>query len=344
MSNMAEYARIFETGTDDDWVSKRKQAVADVAGWFRGLSTIEAIRAAAAIAQAVAGAEELPGEIVSLIEAKIQDHAPSFTRDSTEGGLQIQVVLMVAAIDTIDNVAGGNGWTPVDALAASFWSALWFQSSLDRPKLERLRSDLLAAGRRRVLNVATAARKRRPLPAIGPVNISQDSVPGQKVNQAFAKAVEPLLTVLQENAALDREELDFAWWLLADRSDSLEKPLSAFEGAVRAVVAGIDAAARLRKLPADAHRHMAMRNVADGVPSSLIEIVAALGEDRAKLAAAIGPVIADAGAVFPLLGAIATGDSGAALANEKFASTQWGARALLEASIHHLESGTAGVL
>lgn len=344
MSNMAEYARIFETGTDDDWVSKRKQAVADVAGWYRGLSTREAIRTAAVIAQAVAGSAVLPDQIVSLAETKIQDHAPSFTRNATEGVLQMQVVLMAAAIDTIENGALGSGWTAVDALAAGFWSALWFQSPLDRPKVEKLRTDLLVASRQRVLNVASAARKRRPVPAIGPVNIGQDSVPGQKVNQAFAKAVEPLLTVLQENTALDREELDFAWWLLADRSDSLAKPLNAFEGAVRAVVAGIDAAARLRKLPADAHRHMAMRNVADEAPSSLIEIVAALGEDRPKLAAAIGTPIADARAVFPLLNAIATGESETALANQRFASSQWGARALLEASIHHLEVGTAGVL
>jgi hypothetical protein len=334
---MAEYARILGTGVDDDWVVKRKKAAARVVEWYRGLSTLDALGAASALSSAIVGTFLLPSQLASKGEATIQEYAPSFLRDSENGDLEILVVMLAAAAEFIAEVSHASGWNAQDALAAGLWSALWFQVPLSEAKLEKLRTDLLKASRDHVLAVANSSRTRRVIPQVGPVNIGQDSPAGQKVNTAFAKAVQPLLEALVENAALDREELDFAWWLLSDRSDTLDKPFGQFENGPRAVVTGFEAALRLRKLPADAHRHMVQRNIINGGEMSLSELLSALGDDRGKIAAAVQSPLQDLVSVFPLLVAIQTGSGPANVGDQKFGAREWAAKSLLESAIYHLQ-------
>lgn len=344
MSNMAEYARIFETGSNDDWVEKRKKSVSDIRSWFEKLSPGNAIIAAASIAASINEGSQLPDAIADMGQAIIQRHASSFVRLADQGELQIKVILFAAAIEFVNSAPKGDGWTPADALAAAFWSALSIQRPLNHNKVEKLRQDLLVASRERVLMIAEAARQRSPIPPIGPVNIAQNSDSSSKVNLAFSRAVEPMVSTMRDNAALDREELDFMWWLLSDRSDILDEPLAGLPDAVRAVVAGLDAAAKLRKLPANAHRNIVLRNVKDNDPLSLTELISLLGNHRTKLIASFGAMISGATAAFPLMTAIATGSSGGPFDGEKFAASEWGARALLEGALHHRLLGTAGGL
>jgi hypothetical protein len=344
MSNIAEYAQIFETGTSDEWVEKRKSAVANIKAWFENLSLHSAISNASIIATSIADGSALPDEIACEGEKMIQKFASSFVRSADQGELQIKVMMAAAAIDVVSEAPRSAGWITADALAAAFWSALWFQRPLEQAKVEKLRQDLLIACRTRVRKVADAARERRTVPPIGAITIDQASAAGFKVNQAFSRAVEPMVTTMRENAALDREELDFMWWLLSDRSDILDEPFAGMPDAVRAVVAGLDAAAKLRRLPADAHRNIVLRNIANSESLSLTELVEQLGGRRSKLAANFGAVMTDAPAVFPLIAAIKAGASDAPFANEKITASEWGARALLEGAIHHLHAGTAGGL
>ena len=344
MSNMAEYARIFETGTTDDWVEKRKKAAIQLKGWLEARSPREAIGIASAIATSFADESPLPETIAAVGAERIQEHAPSFVRSADQGDLQIKVVMSTVAMTIINEAPADGGWMVADALAAAFWSALWFQRPLDQVKVERLRQDLLVASRDRVLRVAEANRKRRPVPQIGQVSIDQASAPGAKVNQAFSRAVEPMVSAMRDNAALDREELDFMWWLLSERSDLLDEPLVDMPDAVRAVVAGLDAAAKLRKLPGHAHRNIVLRKVADGEPLSLIELIEKLGHRRAQLVASLGTPMSEAPAAFPLIAAIVTGSSSAPFAGERLQPSEWGARALLEGAIHQLQTGTAAGL
>jgi hypothetical protein len=344
MSNMAAYARIFETGTSDEWVEKRKNAASELRKWFEALSPQDAIKTASAIATSLGNGSSLPEEISTIGEEKIQKQASSFVRSADQGELQIKVVMSAVAIDIVSEVPTGRGWTAADALAAAFWSALSFQHPLEQSKIEKLRQDLLAASSARVLLVADAARTRHSVPSIGPVNIDQDSAPGAKVNQAFSRAVAPMVTAMCDNAALDREELDFLWWLLSDRSYILNEPFAGMSDVVRAVAAGFDAAAKLRRLPGDAHRNIVLRNVADGEAVSLAQLLEKLGERRAIIAASLGAPMTDAPAVFPLMTAIATGSSDAAFAARELSPREWGARALLEGALHHLQPGAAGGL
>lgn len=284
MSNMAEYARIFDTGTDDGLVEKRLKAVAEIKAWFESLTPDLAISTASRISSSFGTSACLPDEIAVIGEEKIQRHAVSFVRSANPDDLQIKVVLAVAAIDVFQSVTAKSGGTSVDALAAAFWSALAFQRPLELGKVERLRQDLLAASRTHVLKIADATRARQTVPSIGLVSISQDSTQPSRVNKAFSQAVEPMISAMRENAVLDREELDFMWWLLSGRSELLDEPLDSLPGAVRAVAAGLDGALKLRRLPADAHRNIVLRNIENGEPLSLMELIELLGERRTKLA------------------------------------------------------------
>ena len=344
MSNMAEYARIFDTGTDDGLVEKRLKAVAEIKAWFESLTPDLAISTASRISSSFGTSGCLPDEIAAIGEEKIQRHAVSFVRSANPDDLQIKVVLAVAAIDVFQSVTAKSGGTSVDALAAAFWSALAFQRPLELEKVERLRQDLLTASRTHALKIADAARARQTVPSIGLVSISQDSTQPSRVNKAFSQAVEPMISAMRENAVLDREELDFMWWLLSGRSELLDEPLDSLPGAVRAVAAGLDGALKLRRLPADAHRNIVLRNIENGEPLSLMELIELLGERRTKLATNFDSVKADESAVFPLMAAIKTGSTDACASDEKKTAWEWGARALLEGAIQHLRKGTANGL
>ena len=343
MSNMAEYARIFETGVNDEWVEKRKAASSELEKWFEALSPAAAVKCASSIASSLVGDRRLPEDISAAGETAIQRHASSFVRSAEQEELQIKVVISAAVIDVVNKITAGGGMTSRDALAAAFWSALSFQRPLEQVKLEKLRQDLLVASRTRVLKVADATRKRRPIPPIGQVNISQDATEGGKVNNAFSRAIEPMITAMRDNADLDREELDFLWWLLSDRSDVLGEALGGMSNTVRAVVAGFDASVKLRKLPTEAHRNIVLRNISDGEPLSLTQLIEQLGERRTKLSKKLGSPPSEEAAVFPLIRAIATGNSDAT-PSESLTPSEWGARALLEGSIQHLQVGTAAGL
>lgn len=344
MSKMGEYARILNTGIDDDWVEKRKRVVDDLKLWYAGMTHAAAISNASSIAASINDGSTMPEAIAIVGETTIQKHASSFVRSDGEGMLQIKVMLFAAAIDFVNEADEGGGWEIADALAAAFWSALWFQPVLNQCKVERLRQDLFEASRARVLRSGATSRRRRAIPSIGPVNIDQNSELGTKVNNAFSRAVEPMLVVVRDNAALDREELDFLWWLMSDRSDILEEPLQGLPNAVRAIVTGLDAAAKLRKLPADAHRHIVFRHVDDSEAFTLAEIISQVEPYKEKITVHLNEIPNDCAAVFPLIKAIVSGTVDLSMVEAKIRPSEWGARALLEGAIHNQLTGTAGGL
>lgn len=115
----------------------------------------------------------------------------------------------------------------------------------------------------------------------------------------------------------------------------LKKPLQAIDEPVRAVVAGIEAAQHLRRLPCEVHRELVLRSLEANPSLSLHALIAALGESREKIAAAHSDTAAVTAQplVFPLLNAIDTGVLDADGASIERSSEDWGARALLEAGL-----------
>ena len=343
MTRMAEYVRVFTTGADDVFVEKRIAAAEGMKSTIRTWTPLQAVEFVAGLSAANFGLDPLPEAIAGGGEQLIQQHASSFVRSAAEGDLQIGVVFAAAIMDVLQDPPASDGWSAADALAASLWSALSFQAPLAQEKVENIRQDLMNAARGRVSTTAHKSRQRREVPPIGPVTISQDSQTGGRVNTAFSKAVEPMVSAIRDNAALDREELDFLWWLLADYSELLSEPFSQMSNEVRAVVRGFDAAAKIRRLPSDGHRHLVLRSIADDNKLTLQEILAATGERREKLALKLVVPDGELKTVFPLALSVLTG-SCAASGDIPRTVHEWGARALLEGSILRLLGGGAGKL
>jgi hypothetical protein len=100
----------------------------------------------------------------------------------------------------------------------------------------------------------------------------------------------------------------------------------------------------IRRAPAEAHRRLVLRNVTAGKDLSLMELLTAIGGDRAALVPIEAETyISNCPAVFPLSNALRTGEAAGPRAKIKRPLEDWAARALLESSIAHLCSNINGV-
>lgn len=333
MSVMAKYVRIFSPDPKDEDVNRRNTAVVTIQSEIAAFDDPwMAIRLASALADAVADGKAR-NEFAQIVEqAIVGAGSAAFVRKDHD--LEIVVVALVSALDLIRREPKYSGWSPVDALAAGLWSALSFQSTIMEESIELLRQEVLVAARTRTMLIAERSRKRASVPEIGPLSLPEPQPTNGRANMAYRKATEPLVKALRENAELDREELEFLWWTIEDWSDALDCRLSDANPLVRAVVAGIDGASKLRHVPASGHRNVVLRGVPAGSPADLAALLATLGDHRATLANSINDDRLNGSAtVFPLLAAIKSGEAARGGADIERDARDWGARALLEAGI-----------
>ncbi|MER9291868.1 hypothetical protein NKI44_27135 [Mesorhizobium sp. M0614] len=333
MSVMAKYVRIFWPNPKDEDVIRRNAAVVTVQSWITGFEdSWSAIRLASELADGVADGKARDEFVTKVEQAIVGAGSAAFVREDHD--LEIIVLALVAALDLVRREPDDSGWAPVDALAAGLWSALSFQSPVSQEPVELLRQEVLVAARIRTMLIAERSRKRAQVPEIGALSIPEGQPTGTRAKTAFRKATEPLVKALRENAELDREELEFLWWKIEDWSEALDASLSGADPLVRAVVAGIDGASKLRRLPASGHRNVVLRGVPTGNPATLAALLAALGNHRATLAKSIDSErVGRSSTVFPLLAAIASGDAARSGADIERDARDWGARALLEDGI-----------
>ncbi|TIM42348.1 MAG: hypothetical protein E5Y55_22225 [Mesorhizobium sp.] len=334
MSVMAKYVRIFWPDPKDEDVARRNKAVVTIQNWITGFGDPwTAVKLAGVLAEAVSDGS-VREEFAPQVEKAIVDAgSDAFVRDGHD--LEMIVVTLVAALDLIRQPRlDDSGWSAVDALAAGLWSALTFQQPVVEEAIELLRQEVAVAARERTMRIAEHSRLRAPVPEIGPLTLSEAQPTNGRANAAYRKATEPLVKALRENAELDREELEFLWWTIEDWSDCLNGRLSDAHPVVRAVVAGIDGASKLRRLPASGHRNVVLRGVPAGEPAALDTLLTALGQHRATIVKAIDAArVGEASSVFPLLTAIGGVDAERPGAEVQRDAREWGARALLERGI-----------
>lgn len=337
MSLMAKHSRIFWIEPKDDDVRRLNQAVLNVQEWMKGLvPAARAVELAAKIAEAVHG-EDLDGDLANAIErAIVESGSDAFVRDGNE--LQITVVALAAAVDLVRKGSStDHGWGAIDAFAAATWSALSFQKPVAKEGLEVLRLELLQASNERTKEVAEQSRNRSQVPEVGLLSISDATPTNARSKVAFKTAVEPLVKALRENAELDREEIDFLWWRLADWSERLDKPISEFTEIKRAVVAGLECGAKLKRVPSSGHRNVVLKGISSTETFSLLEVVAEIESEAQQLTADFDRgILISAASVFPLLAALAGEQATVYGADVARSTRDWGSRALLEAGVLHL--------
>lgn len=340
MSIMAKYALIIWAEPTNQDVQDRNKAVETLRVQISSMATHKGIELAAAITGGFGGAE-LPQGLRQQVETAISDESAAFVLKGKE--LQAQVCLAVAALATVQGpVVGKSGWTTADALAASLWSALTLQDQPEHAKLEELRQDLIEACRIRVGRVAKAARERVDVPDVGTLTIPENDPAGSRANTAYRKATAPVIAALKTNQELDHEEINFLWWATTDYSEILECALGDREPFTRAVASGLEGATVLCRLPGDGIRHAVLRQVGASEKMSLAALIASLAEWRTKLREPhVNGWATDFPLVFPLISSLVADEHQPATAVELDAR-DWGARALIEASILAMEDRFGG--
>ncbi|WP_153015223.1 GTPase-associated system all-helical protein GASH [Pseudomonas syringae] len=334
---MAKHSRIFWPVPQDEQVRRLNQAVSEVQIWMQALSPVGgAIELAATIARAFERGV-LDDELSIVVEkAIVASGSDAFVREGND--LQITVVAVAAALDLVRKSSiEDDGWGAVDAFAAASWSALSFQHAVEKENLEVLRIELLKATQDRTSEVAEKSRLRTVVPEVGLLSIPDNAPTGARAKTAFRTAVEPLVKALRENAELDREEIDFLWWRLGDWSAILGKPFSTLSDINRAIVAGLECGALLKRVPSSGHRNVVLQGISGGNSFTLEQLVEQLQPEKVKLLKSFDEAdFSSLSEVFPLLHSIAT-DNVSANGSEIARSTRdWGSRALLEASVLQL--------
>ena len=331
--DVARFVRIFEPDPSDDFVAKRAAAIKDLRTRFlkrRDPGTVMTL--ASGVLGVFRDPPVVPESYVRAIEGAIKEQSESFVRDDRD--LEMSVCAMIAVVHAIqDGRKVSEGWAIADVLATAVWSGASFLPASPEPKLEELRSQVIVAAQRRILESSLDTRIRHNVQDFGRFG---DETPGA---EAFGEATAGTVDALRYNAALDREELNMLWWVLADTSIVLDKPLASLSSETRAIATGIELGALLRGLPSQSHRNLCVRGVGEAEPMSLPRLVEALGEDRIALAASFGDeaLVDDVASVFPLLSGIRAGSSTLAGAEVPRSLRDWCARALLERAVLRMQ-------
>jgi hypothetical protein len=336
MNSVAAYMRIVNIEVSNEDVDTRKLAIESlVSNWGKPKKAHEILLKAAQIAKAIGGDGIPDPELGHEVEAEIQKHASAFLY--SERPMEIGICAAVAMMELLSIKPKIYGWTVADVFAVALWSALDFQSPLGDAKREALRQEVLELARGRALHAGEESRVRLDVPSFADLTISPG---GEGVfNSNFKKATEITINVLRQNAALDREELDFLWWIQLGRSRLLNLQLNQIGESVRLVTLGVEAAELLRRLPAQVHRDLVLRTLDEDPSLTLEQLIAAMGDDRETIVSHTqGDVIDGISSVFPLLHALKSGSFTSDGAHLTRLSSYWGARALLEASVARLSS------
>ena len=331
--DVARFVRIFEPDPSDDFVAKRTAAIKDLrTRLLRKKNDGALMSLASEVLGVFRDPPVIPNGHVAAIEASIKKHSQSFVRDDRD--LEMSVCMMIAVVNAIQ--AGGKvseGWATADVLATALWSGASFLPANPDPKLEEFRSQAIGAARQRILASCLETRNRHKVPEFG--HFGDESLD----TETFEAATAGTIDALRYNSALDREELDILWWVLAASSIVFEKPLASLSPTTRAITTGIELGTLLRGLPGQSHRNLSLRNLEEAEMLSLAGVVDALGDDRMALAASFESeaLVGDAASVFPLLNAIRVGSSDLSGAEVPRSLGEWCARALLERAVLRIQ-------
>lgn len=324
-----KYVRIFELEPDDDFVTKRASAIKDLKAVFGKISALPDIVATAAdVCHVFHTTPKFSDSLLQQIEDAIRKHSVSFERDGHE--LEIGVCGMAAVIEIVEsNPTNRVGWTLADVFAVALWSALSYLPPSQTPKLDDLRLAAIQAARSRILRTGYESRKRTQV--IVPGGIGDEPAAQAAFGAAAVKAIE----ALQVNAAHDREEIELLWWVLADYSDIIDSPHSQLSPSTLAISVGLEVGSLLRVLPTQSHRNLVLRNIPNGEPISLAEVIVGLGSDREKIAKSFEDekMVEQAPMVFPLLSSIRSGIPIEIDLDTKKPLQEWAFRALLERTV-----------
>jgi hypothetical protein len=337
--DIARHIRIFDKTPSDELVEKRTEAIDTLAVKYQHLTSVANIlQLAADLTKGVAKGGSLSEERVTEVEAVIKERSPSFVRERQE--LQMLTCALLAVLKLLTEAKPAHGvLSRRDVLALGLWSGLGFQIPRTEEQLEALRSELLIASRDLALASAANARTRQEVPVV--TLSAPQEYEATEADKAVKDGVSPSIDALRLNAALDREEIDFLWWVLSGWSKFAGKSFSSMSETAAVVAAGFEAGSVVRRIPGEAHKHLILRLLKQDLTVSMHDVLESLKDEREQITASFAnnPLLARRESLFPLITACVAGKAGGKGAGAyALKLSDWAARALLESSILHVGS------
>lgn len=340
MDNISVHMRICAADVSDSEVDSRKAAVSTLATSWKKERTVKSIVATVVdIAQSLGGDGTPSPTLGEKVQKAIQSKSSSYLYE--ERPLDVGVCAGLAALSIINTASSTSGWSIHDVYATALWSALSFQPVLESERREKLRQEVLNVAFDWSIKSANLARERINVP--DPLDLEITINESNEVESNFTTAIAKTIESLRHNAALDREELDFLWWAQLARSRLLKKQLSSISEPTRIVASGIEGAEILRRLPCDVHREIVLRTLEENSELSLEELLFEIAGDREQLCSLLNAeYVMEFPTVFPLLYSLCTNNTSMLGACVKRPISEWGERALLEASFVRMMRHGAG--
>lgn len=329
MDNLSTHMRITAVSVSDDDVDSRRAAASSLAtSWGKETNVATLIRRAGEVAIALGGSGVPPEQLGTEVQAAIQKKASSYLYE--ERPFDVGVCAAMAMVGMLEKEPGTSGWSNKDIYAAALWLALSYQPVLEDVRRERLRQEVMSVAER--WSIASANKARSRVEVKDPLELKITLGEGNAISHNFTKAISETIDGLRRNAALDREELDFLWWVQGGASRIVGRQISSLSEPAGVIVTAIEAATLLRRFPCDVHREIVLRTLVTNPELDLKELLGALGDHQQALGASFvdGHVVSYP-AVFPFLAALAGGDLAEQSHPVKRSLSEWGSRALWEA-------------
>lgn len=333
MTDIAAHIRIFDPDPTDDLVEKRTASIKDIRNLFSKKKQVnDLFQTANFLAGLIeSGVTQSAATFVKEIETAIRSKSKSFVAEGED--LQLTVCAQLGALQLIKDSSRNAGDVQVaDVIAIGLWSALIFQKHRSEAKLESLRYELLQQCQSLIIARAKASRRRLEVTEAVYAKPEGEEV---DVGVAVIAGLKDTLNALKINAAIDREEIDLLWWVIAGWSSLLGKHFSSSENVVsNAIASGLEVGQMLRGMPDDAHYHLALNHVRHNESISLVELMTELGSDVSIFAAPYqgNPIVIACPYIFPLLASFISGAALGENANIKRPLKDWVARAMLESA------------
>ncbi|WP_407714696.1 GTPase-associated system all-helical protein GASH [Comamonas testosteroni] len=330
MNKLATHMRIAALNVSNEEVREREQAIESLFSAWQSLDDAgQLIAKAADIANCLHGNGMPSAQLGEEVEAAIQVNGPAYVY--AERPLDVGVCAALVALQMVTTDDERTGASTRDLFAATLWSALAYQAPLGEGRRETLRSELLEACRERCVAAANAARERHDIDEFDDAK-TYDGIGAVKDVASAA------IASLKKNALLDREELNFLWWVQLQRSRLLKKQFVQISEPVRLVACAIEGAKYLAALPAEVHRELVLRNLDADIKLDHEALLEEFGADCGTLNATFGAVdiVQQMPTAFPVLYSLGNGVPESDCSKVPRPSSEWAMRTLLEAAIVEL--------
>ena len=215
MDNLPAHMRISTLTPSNEDVDARRATIGELSAAWIKINNVDAILAKAGmIADALGGDGKPHRDLGTEVQGALQKHASAYLYE--ERPFDVGICAGMAAMSLLRGAPSTHGWTVADVYSNALRAALSFQPTLEAEKREKLRREVLTEARDHSQASAEKVRDRIDVPDLGELDVT--IAEGAKPTTNFKKATVATIEALRRNAALDREEIDFLWWVQLNRS------------------------------------------------------------------------------------------------------------------------------